>query len=277
MVGVELGCLGVIAFYLGARARGGGLAAFVKKAALLAAAAWVAEDTCIRLYGFYAYAEGWHGFVDRVPVLIAMIWPLVVLSAETLARALRPEASAGARAALAGALVVLDAAFIEPAAVRAGLWSWTVPGIFGVPLVGILGWGLFAGAALYAVERLPARAALLALALAPLATHAMLLAAWWGALRWLPRPLPDGAAIAGALVGSAALTWRVLRGDAPRVPMIEMVSRLVAAGFFFVLLAAHAEGAGALALYAAAFAPPHSTRMARVARSRTRLARAAGA
>ncbi len=260
MIGVELGCLGVIAFYLGARAIRGDLAEFARKAALLASAAWLGEDTCIRLYGFYSYSPAWHGAIDRVPVLVAVIWPLVILSADTLARALRPRATAGARATLAGALVVLDAAFIEPASVQAGLWSWTVPGVFGVPLIGILGWGLFAGSALYALERLPRRAAAATLVLAPLATHAMLIVGWWGLLRWLPRPLPDLGALAVVAPASAALTWVITRTGA-RVPMAEMVSRLVAATFFFVLLGVYAREVGALVAYAAAFAPPYFTLM----------------
>ena len=260
MLGVELGCLGVIAFYLGARAKVGDLAEFARKAAILASAAWLGEDSCIRLYGFYAYSPRWHGALDQVPVLVAIIWPLVILSADTLARALAPRAGAGARATIAGALVVLDAAFIEPASVQAGLWSWTVPGVFGVPLIGILGWGLFAGSALYALERLPRRAALATLALAPLATHAMLLAGWWGLFRWLPRPLPDLGAALVVAPASLALTAIVVRTGA-RVPMIEMVSRLVAASFFFLLIGVFAREVGVLLVYAAAFAPPYFTLM----------------
>jgi hypothetical protein len=256
VIGVELGCLGVIAFYLGARARTGDLAAFARKAAILATAAWIGEDTCIHAYGFYGYSPAWHGAIDRVPVLVAVIWPLVILSADTLSRALAPRASAGARAVIAGGLVVLDAAFIEPASVQAGLWSWTVPGVFGVPLIGILGWGLFAGSALYALERLPPRASLGVLAIAPLATHAMLLAGWWGLFRWLPRPLPDLGALAVVAPASIALTVTVARTGA-RVPKTEMVCRLVAATFFFVLLALYARNVGVLVAYAAAFAPPY--------------------
>jgi hypothetical protein len=144
--------------------------------------------------------------------------------------------------------------------VQAGLWSWSVPGVFGVPLIGILGWGLFAGSALWALEWLPRRAALATLAIAPLATHAMLLAGWWGLFRWLPRPLPDLGALAVVAPASAALTWAVVRTGA-RVPFVEMVSRLVAATFFFVLLAIHARDVGTLVAYAACFAPPYFTLM----------------
>lgn len=266
MIGIELGCLGVIAFYLGVRTRVGDLGPFARKAALLSAAAWIAEETCIRLYAFYAYAPGWHGMIGRVPALVVVIWPLVILSADALARALRPHASVGARSMLAGALVGMDAAFIEPASVRAGLWSWSVPGVFGVPLIGILGWALFAGSALYLLEKLPRRATPAILLLAPLATHAMLLVCWWGLFRWLPRPLPNAGALVVALGASASLTWWVLHTGA-RVPRLEMASRLVAATFFFVLLALRAAELGLLLAYAVAFAPPHMTLLARATRS----------
>lgn len=264
---IELGCLAVIAFYLAVRHRAGDLPGFLRAAAVLAPAAWLAEDTCIRLYGFYGYAPAWHAHADRVPLLIAIIWPLVILSARALARHLAPDATAAKRAALTGALVVLDAAFIEPVAVRAGLWSWTVPGIFGVPLMGILGWGLFAGAATFLVDVLPGRTKPLAILLSPLATHAALLAAWWGFFRWIPRPLPDVGALAVAAAGSAVLAVRAASPRAaPPVPLHEMVARLAAASFFFVLLASFARREPVLLAYALAFAPPYLVLMARSAR-----------
>ena len=76
----------------------------------------------------------------------------------TLARAVlgAPPAHArgsrsSSRVALLGAAIVLaDASLIEPIAVRAGLWRWTEPGLFAVPLVGIVGWAFFAWAAAFA-------------------------------------------------------------------------------------------------------------------------------
>jgi hypothetical protein len=290
MIATEVGCLCVIAFYLALTHRG---SSWWARAGLIAAAAWLAEDSCIRLYGFYTYQAAssptpgpprgeWHGYLDRVPALIALIWPLVVLSAQALARHLAPGAGARRFALLVGALVVSDAAFIESVAVRAGLWRWSEPGIFGVPVIGILGWGLFAAAVTYCLERLRPGRRWVALLLAPAMTHAALLASWWGALRWVPRPLPDTAAAAVALGVSAVLTARVLRsrGAARRVPASELCARLSAAGLFFVLLVRHGLGSPALVLYAAAFAPPYLALMVIVyrgvrARSRGDSSRAA--
>lgn len=267
MLLVELGCIAVIAFY--AAMQGGRAASLAPRAALIAVSAWMGEETCIRLYGFYGYAPGWHGHLDRVPVLIAVIWPLVVLSAQVLARRAWPRATPARRALATGALVICDAAFIEPVAVRAGLWSWTEPGVFEVPLVGIAGWGFFAAAITYGLDRaerpgrdrgsraLRSAAAVLA---APVATHALLLASWWGALRWLPRPLPDAGAVALAVCASLWVTFEMVRGARsapPAPPLREMLARLAAAAFFFVLLVLHAHDRPLLVGYALAFAPPY--------------------
>src|SRR5205085_2655566 len=49
--------------------------AFVVKLASVAIAAFIGEETCIRLYGFYGYSPSWHAFLDRVPLAIVCIWP----------------------------------------------------------------------------------------------------------------------------------------------------------------------------------------------------------
>ena len=77
----------------------------------VAAGAWIGEELCIRLYGAYQDVPGWTVFVDRVPLAIVLIWPAVVI------------------------------------ATHAGLWSWNLPGAFGVPLIGPVGWACYAAAA----------------------------------------------------------------------------------------------------------------------------------
>src|SRR5688572_28798981 len=98
---------------------------FLRRFLLVALAAWIGEDSLMRAHEAYSYAPAWRGFVDRTPVLVPFIWPVVVHSAWELAKRLAPGASATRTAAVVGLLVVTDAAFIEPIAVRAGLWSWT--------------------------------------------------------------------------------------------------------------------------------------------------------
>jgi hypothetical protein len=273
MIGLELACVAILLVYgvvswrtVEDRKR------FVSEYATIWAAAWIAEDTCIRLYGFYGYAPEWSVFLDQTPLLITLIWPTVILSARDLARALGAPST---RVPLAGAALVLaDAALIEPIAVSAGLWTWTEPGLFGVPVIGILGWSLFAWAALNLLERntfLPqagastARASatrrlLVCLVGAPVATHVLLLTTWWGCFRWIPRevpPIPAIVFVGGlslALTGAAVqrrlrqrLTWKVY---GPRIP---------AALFFFALLSLHGGESPLLVAWALAFVPPYMT------------------
>ena len=181
---------------------------------------------------------------------------MVVVSSGDLARRLVGER--GFPVPLATALLVLaDASLIEPIAVRAGLWSWTSPGLFHVPPVGVLGWAFFA----FAVELFADRG-LLVVVLAPLTAHALLVASWWGALRWLSRDLPEwsGPSLAWLLaLPVAVLAWR-RKGP---LPVAELVQRGPAAAFFFALLALHARHFPALIAWTLAFAPPYLALLAR--------------
>jgi hypothetical protein len=220
---------------------------------LLAAAGWLGEASCIRAYGFYAYAPGWRLWVDVVPLCVVCVWPMVILSALDLARALTQRRAA----LLCAGLVLTDAALIEPVAVQAGLWSWTAPGLFDVPPIGVLGWGFFALCAttwLDRTRRRPLAAAVLVIA--PLGCHLLLLATWWGALRWVSQPLPDlvGVAAAWALAaGCARAAWRL-----PAPPALSLLlTRAPGALVFFVLLGVHGRERPSLVAYALAFAAPY--------------------
>jgi hypothetical protein len=248
MSAFECVCLAIVGLYLAIERPRGPRA---RRLLLIAVAAWLSEDTCMRLYDFYAYDPAWSGFIDRMPVLVALIWAPVVMSAWGLARRLGRGALAGA------AFVFADAWLVEPIAVASGLWRWHEPGLFGVPPIGVLGWALFAGACMAAFEWLDRRGApaamdLLVVPFAALATHAMLLAAWWGALRWVDGTVPAWPAAALAVVVSVVLTARAPRG---RVPLAQMAPRIPGAVLFFVLLARH--GSPALVLWSLAFAPPY--------------------
>lgn len=266
MLAIEILCLAIVAIYLvAARRRLADRAAYLRRFVLLAAASWVAEDSCIRLYGFYHYSEEWFPFVDQVPLLIVLIWPVVILSAAELARHLRGgESRPFALALTGGALVLGDASFIEPISVQAGLWRWTEPGLLGVPPIGLLGWGLFAAASLgvFAASDQTRRgrgaADLAAIAIAPLVTHGGLLGLWWGGLRWLSAPIPDAAAAAAAWAAALLLTALSLRARArERIPVGAMTSRIPAAVFFLALLAIHGRRSPWLVAYALAFNPPY--------------------
>jgi hypothetical protein len=214
--------------------------------------AWASEETCIRLYGFYAYSPDWSVFVGHVPLMVAIIWPVVVLSAHSLVRAALRGGSPWLPL-VGGAVVLSDAALIEPVCVHAGLWRWTHPGLFEVPPVGVLGWALYAGLAMIALERIHrGRPWGLAGALCIPGTHALLLLIWWGGLRWVEASIPTWPAVATAWLLGSAVALALLRW-APRlaVPRALALDRTPAAGFFLLLLvAAQAEPA----LYAWALA-----------------------
>jgi hypothetical protein len=241
MRGLEPVCFGIVALYVTLRL----LAArdrreVIARMSLLTLAAWLAEDSVIRAYGFYQYDRGtWTLFVDRVPLLVALIWPVVIDSAHTLAQG---------RLRAVFVIVLADAALIEPIAVRSGLWNWNEPGLFGVPIIGMLGWALFAVAASAMISRrvMPL--------VAPLATHLMLLASWWGLLRWLPAEVPPAGAL--VIVVAASLTAIGLLLLSPvRVSMQDVLLRAPGAAFFFALLVARPDAL--LAVWAIALAAPY--------------------
>jgi len=248
---LELCCVAIVALYVSVRlARAGDRAAVARRLAILVVAAWLGEDSVIRAYGFYAYSPRWSLFVDQVPLLIVIIWPVVVDSAWQLAARLEARTLALA----AAGFVLADAALIEPIAVRAGLWSWSEPGLFAVPPIGILGWALFAACA---VALLP-RVGVLTVLLAPLGTHALLLGSWWLALRWVNLPLPawSGVGFVWLIALPVSFYFRSHRLRA-RVPLADLLVRVPGALFFFVLLGLHGRAVPELFGYAAAFALPY--------------------
>jgi len=249
MIALELACAAIVALYVAAR-RDAMLAL-----ALLAVAGFLGEDSVIRAYGFYYYSPRWHLFLDRVPLMIVLIWPIVIHSAWSLARRLSPRAWAP----LVGAGIVLaDASLIEPIAVHAGLWTWTEPGLFAVPPIGILGWAYFAGAAMACLERARPLAAVV---VAPLATHVMLVASWWLAFKWLSRPLPPWPFVVAAWVVLGLLAVAAVRVPKRHEPAFrnDLLLRGPGAAFFFVLLGLYGRDLPSLCVYSLAFAPPYLT------------------
>jgi hypothetical protein len=196
----------------------------------IAAAAWIGEESCIRLYRFYGYSKCWALHLDAVPLLVPLIWPLVILSAREVGHAVGVPAR---RLPLwVFAQVSVDASLVEIIAVQAGFWVWSEGGYYDVPPIGILGWGFFAAGAIWAVER---KRPWLALLTGPLAAHAGLLASWWGLLRWVGRgelgPRAWVAVVAfGGIATLAALRFRA------RVPLAVMAPRMIAAGLFVAVL-----------------------------------------
>jgi hypothetical protein len=255
---LELVCVVIVGIWLAGRLAvepdRGGRVGLLQRMLAMGTAAWIAEDVAIRLYGFYFYAaDRWTLFVDRVPLLVLIIWPVVVVSGLDLLAALRVPTARWP--ILLGLLVVADAWFIEPVAVDAGLWTWTSPGPFTVPTIGVLGWGFYAVGVGLVVAR--GRAPWWMLVVAPAVCHALLLVAWWGLLRWIPAPLPDGVVAGLGWIAAIAIVVGVARQRPPGLRRLVFF-RAPAAVFFFGLLAVYGRDADDVALvaWALAFAPP---------------------
>ncbi len=270
---VELACAAVLGLYVAAAGSGRAALADVL---LLGAGAWVGEEICIRGYHAYAYAPAWHLFLDRLPLAVLLTWPAVILSGRAVAKLLSgaiaargrggealpssPEEAIPVRAHLpialwTGLVVWFDASLVEPVATHAGLWHWNLPGPFSVPLVGPLGWGFYAAAGVWCLDRLRGGWRLATVLLAPALAHLLILASWWGALRWVAAPWPESVALVAGLgfCGVATLVaLRARRGG--RLAWREAVPRAGAAAVFFALLGVRPDAA--LALFALAFAPP---------------------
>lgn len=235
---------------------------FLTQLALISAAGFLAEESAIRWYGFYDYADTWCCKLGHLPVLVLLIWPVVIHSSGRLATDLATRSGGWGRVPLlTGVLVLTDAALIEPVAVHAGLWTWFEPGLFGVPPIGILGWAFFAAWCQVAIRLSKGRPLVLQLMLLPLTfvgTHLCLLAAWWGGMRWVSQPLPGPLVATVALViGAGVVAWVLGRGVGRGLQRRDLLLRIPAALFFGVLLVTTWPGVSPLVAYFAAFTPPY--------------------
>ncbi len=88
--------------------------------------------------------------------------------------------------------------------------------------------------------------------------HVALIATWWGALRWINHPINPWIAVVLAWVLHTSLAIFAARHPAARRPFRrDLLVRVPAAAFFFVLLGMDARGNLPLVLYAIALAPPY--------------------
>ncbi len=255
---LEAFCILIVSVFVVVRARRDSSPRdFILRMLLLGLAGWVGENSVIHAYGFYSYSPKWSLFIDQVPIMIIVIWPMVIHSAWDLARRLSP---AKWVPLVASGFVCLDAWLIEPVAVRAGLWVWTEPGLFEVPPVGVFGWSFFALGAVGALTFTRGLQRLSIVVIAPLLCHGLLLGTWWLLFRWFNGPIPDVAGVVSAwVVGLTVLAWSLSTDASAKVPLAEMMLRGPAAVFFFVLVAL--TGGGWLWWYAPAFAPPYLSLM----------------
>ena len=182
---------------------------------LVATSAWIAEETCIRLYVFFSYSQSWHILLSHLPLMVIVVWPALIHCAWDLASQLLGYGHRFVPVA-AGGIVLTDAAFIETVSVRSGLWAWQEPGIFNVPLIGILGWACFAFLCAFLYEEGRRRNyrlwfSLLVIVLPAVGTHLFLLVSWWGVFRWINIPIEAELAAATAWTMSIGLVFVFLR------------------------------------------------------------------
>ncbi|MCK5689346.1 carotenoid biosynthesis protein [Myxococcota bacterium] len=231
-----------------------------KQLATLSVAAWIGENSVIHAYHFYAYSPEWSVFVDQVPLLVILIWPVVIHSAWGLARRLPTGTTKSIP--LFGALIVLaDASLIEPIAVHTKLWWWFHPGLFDVPLIGILGWAIFAFAALFILEsrhQFRGLWALLLISIAPLVTHLLLLISWWGFFKHVEGTIYPWAAVAVVWAISLFLARNAHTNKlSQRMNRMDLLLRIPGASLFFILLLWFGREEWALWAYALAFVPTY--------------------
>jgi hypothetical protein len=219
---------------------------------IIAIASWIAEVSCIRIYGFYQYDAPWAVFIDVMPAMVVCIWPFVLLSAREVLHRLKLT-----QAWAVFLMVLYDASLIEPIAVQAKLWSWNEPGLFKVPFIGILGWAFFAWTVLVCLDRLPAKNRWLTILIAPLATHVLLLFTWWGALRWVLRSELQANTAVALGVGAAIVLGVITVKRKEKAGLYVMAPRMAAAALFFVLLGLRGSQLEALVIYGLSFALPY--------------------
>lgn len=210
-------------------ARRGRLRTFLTEGVLVALGGLIGEWAIMRWYGFYSYNPGWTLFVDVMPVTVALIWGFVLISARELAGWLHPSRPAW----LVGVLVLYDAALIEPVASAVGLWQWDDSGLWTVPWIGWIGWAFYASAASWLLDRPRWKWTVPVVAVA--FTHVMLLAFWWGGMRWFAREqAPEALLVGGSIVLSLLLSWAATRVSV--APLAVILPRAPAGLLFFVLL-----------------------------------------
>jgi len=258
LTGISCGIL----YILGYAAQAPRPARFLAKAAILSASAWMAEESCILLYRFYDYHPSWYFFLDQVPLMIIVIWPVIIFSAMDLTSHLRLVHPW--KGVFAGAAVVAtDALFIEPLCASAGLWNWNLLGLFNVPPIGILGWFFFALLCLRLMgdrklQGPPSFYDLLLLVIPVVGTHFLLLLSWWSTLRWINLPLPTPAVVGIAWCVSFFMIVSIHKKQTGRrLKKRTLLLRIPAALFFFALLIVKAAEFFPLAAYAIAFVPPY--------------------
>jgi hypothetical protein len=235
---------------------------FLKKYLSCAMAAWMAEESCILLYGVYAYNPVWNLVIADVPLVVFIVWPAIIHSATVLASYVL-KAGSNLMPLITGCIVLTDALFIEPISVNFNLWTWYLPGVFGVPLIGFLGWAyfaFFAAAFFVPIDRLSQRKLNLPILLlvTVIGTHLFLLISYWGLFRWATLSINPAFSAGAVWIMSALISFLlVFTKVGYRVELKTLMNRLPAAIFFYLLLFLKRNSPMPLIVYSLAFIPPY--------------------
>jgi hypothetical protein len=235
---------------------------FIFRFITLSAASWVSEEAAIQIFQFYHYNPAWRLFLGHVPVLVIVAWPAVIYSEWELATQLLVEKKSLIPSA-AAIIVWFDASLIEVIAVKAGLWSWRIPGIFGVPLIGIFGWAYFTYLSVLLLEKKKEKKGLitdmLAIFIFPvIGTQGLLLGTWWIFFRWIHSPIHPMVAAGTAWIVSLFLVLVVLQDRLGiSIERRILTIRILPSLFFTILLFKVAADAKMLMAYVFAFIPPY--------------------
>ena len=217
---------GILLFLLAAlhAARGGRLPLLE----LVSAAVYgvLLEEAHILLFGSYFYSERFVLVLDRVPVVIGLVWAVILYTSMRTSDAF---GLSSRTAPLADALwaAMLDLAF-DAVAIRLGLWHWQIPvdaGYYGVPAGNFYAWLFVTASFSWCTRWVRARAA------------ERPERAWWQ----LAVPLPAYAGLFLSLLPYLALRRWVFTGEANGYQIVAVVAAL------FALVTARALARGRLA------------------------------
>lgn len=265
MTGLQWICGGILIATAAGVARRGVLGAWPRLGArllLMALALWLLEDIAARLLPLHNYGPGWGVMLDRVPLLVVLIWPVVILSAMEICAAIAPDRRAGHLALMTGLLVLADAAVIEPVAFQAGLWAYVESGPFGVPLAVLIGRGLFAGLCVWSLARAElgggkVQEGIALIPVAVLGTGLGVLAVQRVGLGGFTEPWPEGWLVLTAFVlAFAATVWLAATGVGAQLGRGPLLGRLPGAILLAVLIVIYGRYRTPLVAWSCAFLPP---------------------
>eukprot|EP01095_Lingulamoeba_sp_RSL-Kostka_P017834 TRINITY_DN9511_c0_g1_i1.p1 TRINITY_DN9511_c0_g1~~TRINITY_DN9511_c0_g1_i1.p1 ORF type:complete len:591 (-),score=117.61 TRINITY_DN9511_c0_g1_i1:108-1880(-) len=111
----------------------------------------ICENTCIHYYKFYSYTPDiWGLYVGYMPIEVCIIWPQVIFGVRKL---LKDNDMKGFQVIFVGTTeIFFQAFFIEICNVQSGHWTWVHDNIYGVPVIGVVGWAIFGFVALFCME-----------------------------------------------------------------------------------------------------------------------------